>query len=119
MNCPTCDLEMQKRIVVKEGSNKGRPFWSCQDQSCKGFKWADTPEKETKRTPVNGDQQKSIIRQHSQEMALRLAELHKMNDASMEKLTTLIDWFADDAVGVKKEQVVTANDEPPLEDFSS
>jgi hypothetical protein len=41
----TCNIDAVKRTVVKEGPNKGREFWTCnnfdQTKKCKFFQWAD------------------------------------------------------------------------------
>jgi len=65
------------------------------------------------------EQQASIVRQHSQEMALRYATLKGKTDITFKELQIVIDWFEADTKGVKAEEkktqtTVTADDEPPM-----
>ncbi|KAH3742919.1 DNA topoisomerase [Pelomyxa schiedti] len=39
--CPLHQLPCIKRVTQKEGKNKGREFWRCEDQACSTFIWAD------------------------------------------------------------------------------
>lgn len=41
VNCGKCGNPCPRRIVKKEGINKGRPFYSCENPNCKFFKWGD------------------------------------------------------------------------------
>lgn len=36
-----CDRSSVLKHVLKEGSNKGRPFYTCEKSKCKFFLWAD------------------------------------------------------------------------------
>lgn len=41
LNCPRCDNLCKKITVKKDNENKGRPFYTCSNDACKYFKWAD------------------------------------------------------------------------------
>ncbi|KAJ4483849.1 hypothetical protein J3R30DRAFT_1841989 [Lentinula aciculospora] len=41
-NCE-CGAAAGRRTVVKDGPNRGRPFWTCEGKSCIFFAWADEP----------------------------------------------------------------------------
>lgn len=59
------------------------------------------------------EQQASIVRQHSQEMALRYSQLKGKTDITFKDLQIVIDWFEADTKGVKaKETTVSATSEP-------
>jgi hypothetical protein len=71
------------------------------------------------------EQQASIVRQHSQEMALMYCQLKGKTDVTFKELQIVIDWFEADTKGIKAEKTqdnapqsqttVSANDdEPPV-----
>lgn len=42
VNCK-CGLVAKKLTVSKEGQNKGRPFYNCEQRKCNFFQWGDEP----------------------------------------------------------------------------
>lgn len=47
-DCSKCKAPMTKKVVRKEGANKGREFWTCPREGCDGFKWVNDEKKEEK-----------------------------------------------------------------------
>ena len=105
-NCEICNSEMRHFTVRKAGPNQGRPFWSCTNKECDGFKWADvveTPKEEpakpevSKPTAVNVDKpvekvpqevwdgkDRRMVRMHTQKAAVSIGDL-LYRDVSMSK----------------------------------
>lgn len=46
-----CGNASQMLLVTKEGSNKGREFYSCANRVCKFFKWVDSPSSSAPSAP--------------------------------------------------------------------
>lgn len=101
--CPKCGGEIWSNIAknkerVEQGL-KPMPEYSCKDKE--GCGWVKWPEKkEGFKRPVKNEGQ--IIRQHSQEMALRYCEAKGKKDFDLKQLAALIGWFEADAIGTKK-----------------
>jgi hypothetical protein len=96
MNCPKCNGEMWDNRQKK--TNPKAPDYKCKDVECDGLIWP--PKKvEQKFSGRNDDQ---IIRQHSQEMALRYFEAKAKKDFTPEELIKLINFFEKDAKGAVK-----------------
>lgn len=96
MNCPKCGGEMWDNRQKK--TNPKAPDYKCKDPDCGGAIWPPKAEKKEFK-PRNEDQ---IIRQHSQEMALKYFGAKAKKDFTPEELIKLINFFEKDAKGAVK-----------------
>jgi hypothetical protein len=112
MICPNCGGDCwDNRERKLEGKIKpNAPDFKCKDTNCGWVKWPSKPK--TNGYGKTPEEQKSIVRQHSQEMALRYAGLKGKKDIKPAELIKLVDWFQKDANGVVI-KVKNTTEEPP------
>lgn len=101
MNCPTCGGEMYDNRQNKK--NPKAPDFKCKDTNCvdaKGFVtavWEKTP---THPVQKNGRNEGQIVRQHSQEMAIRYLTAQR-KPFTLEDVYEKTNWFVSDVEGTE------------------
>lgn len=93
MKC-VCRSDMKLMTVRKEGKNRGRRFWSCENDCGKGFKWADEPKPEVKESPKTDNE----VWEAKDRQSLAQTAINNACIVSAARITALKENISDDKI---------------------